>query len=150
MRKRRRTSKVDARTLRSKQSFKTLSCSKKGCTQEVQVDKEVVSVICWECVQKMVGIDPKFLRPAKKVVKTPTGFPRGWHLHKRFVHSNGCVFDFGKENEALKDTLPPTEIKVNTLTKSERRRLRNEKKEKRAARLAKHHAKKMRMKEKLQ
>jgi len=48
----------------------------------------------------------------------------------------------------LKGTLPPTEVKVNTLTRTQRRRLREEKKLKREARLAKRYEKKMKMKEK--
>jgi hypothetical protein len=150
MRKRRKTTKVDGRSLRSKSSFTTLKCSGKGCTREVQVDKDVVSVICWECVQKKVGIDPKYLRSTKTKVarKTPEGFPRGFHLYKTFVHADGRVFEKGVENVSLKGTLPPTEVKVNTLTRTQRRRLREEKKLKREARLAKRYEKKMKMKEK--
>jgi len=96
----------------------------------------------------MVGIDVKYLtQPTKRLIKTETGFPRGWHLYKQFVHSDGRVFEMGKENVELKGTLPATQVKVNTLSKSERRRLRDEKKEKREARLVKQHEKKMKMKE---
>ena len=150
MRKRRKTTTVDGRTLRSKSSFVTLTCSNKGCTREVQVDNEVVSVICWECVQKKVGIDPKYLQQQKKVVKkTPEGFPRGWHLYAKFVHEDGRVFEKGVENETLKGSLPPTEVKVNTLTRTQRRRIREEKKAKKEAKLAKRYEKKMKAKEKL-
>ena len=147
MRKRRRTSKVDARTLRAKQSFKKLVCSTRGCTREVEVDREIETVLCWECVQKLVGIDPKLLQQTKKPVKKETGFPRGWHLYKRFVHADGRVFVFGKEKTKLQGKYPPTEIKVNTLTKSQRRRLREEKQLRREKRLAKQYKKKMELKE---
>tara|TARA_B100001971_G_C18134846_1_gene506963 strand:+ start:508 stop:918 length:411 start_codon:yes stop_codon:yes gene_type:complete len=37
--------------------------------------------------------------------------PRGWHLYKIFVASNGTVYHHGKEQPELKDTLLPTKIK---------------------------------------
>lgn len=148
LKRRRKNASKNGRPMRSKSSFKTLTCSKKGCTREVEVDTDCTEVICWECVSKMVGVDPKYLRPQGKVEKKKeTGFPRGWHLYKRFVHSDGRVFELGKENVELKGTLPPTEVKVNTLTKTQRRRLREEKQLRREARLAKRHAKKMKAKD---
>ena len=146
MRKRRRLSKIASRALRSKKSFKTIICSVRGCTNKMDVDNEAVSGVCWECVQKKVGIDPKYLTQPKKGVKKVTGFPRGWHLYKQFVHSDGRVFEYGKENEKLKGSIPVTKVKVNTLSKSERRRLRDEKKARREKRLAKQYKKKMKEK----
>ena len=97
----------------------------------------------------MVGIDAKYLtQPTKKPTKIETGFPRGWHLYKQFVHPDGRVFEYGEENDKLKGKLPITQVKVNTLSKSERRKLRDEKKEKREARLAKQYTKKMKAKNK--
>ena len=146
LKRRRKNPSKNGRPMRSK-SFKTISCSKKGCNRKVDVDNDCESVICWECVSKMVGIDPKYLRPQLKVVKKETGFPRGWHLYKRFVHPDGRVFELGKENAELKGTLPTTEVKVSTLTKTQRRRLREEKQLRKESRLAKRHAKKMKSKE---
>jgi len=152
MRKRRHVTKSENKSLRSKISTKTLVCEKKGCTREIEVDSSTESVICWECVQNMVGCDAKYLvQPGAKVEKTKSedGFPRGYHLYKQFVHADGRVFEKGKENTTLKGTLPVTQVKVNTLTKTERRKLREAKKEKKEARLAKRYAKKMKMKGKM-
>ncbi len=144
----RRRKKVTKGVVRSKGSMHTLTCSTKGCTRQMKVDSDVVSVVCWECVQKKVGIDPKYLQQQRKVVKKETGFPRGWHLYAKFVHPDGRVFEKGVENTALKGTLPPTEVKKNTMLRSERRRLREAKQARREARLAKQYAKKMKLKEK--
>jgi len=145
LKRRRRRTPVDGRSLRAKSSFKTLRCSTKGCTREVLVDKSAVSVLCWECVQREVGIDPKMLLQKIVPVKKNPGFPRGWHLYKKFVHSDGRVFAKGIEKPKLKGKFPPTVVKINTLTKGQRRRLRDEKKAKRDAKLAKKHKKKMKL-----
>jgi len=119
-------------------SLKKMKCER--CNENTEmVDYSTVSVVCSACVQKMVGIDPKFLRSSKEKSekKAATGFPRGWHLYKQFVHHDGRVFELGKENEALKGTLPVTQVKVNTLSKFERRKLREDKKLRKMKRLAK-------------
>jgi len=143
-RKMRKTNKSGGSNLRSKTSFHTLKCSGKGCSRTVVCDTDAISCLCWECVQKRVGIDPKMLQQ-KTVVrkKSPDGFPRGWHLYAKFVHADGRVFEKGVENTKLKGTLSPTQVKVNTLTKSQRRRLREEKQLRKEARLAKKYKKKM-------
>lgn len=129
-------------------SLKSMKCKNYAkCGKEEMVDAACVEVVCSKCTSSMVGIDAKLLAPQKKVVKKKDGFPRGYHLYKKFVHADGRVFEHGKENPKLKGTLPPTEVKVNTLTKGQRRRLREEKQLKREARLAKKYAKKMKKKE---
>ena len=125
-------------------NLKKMNCDNFAkCGETVMVDQETISVLGPKCVCSRVGIDPKLLVQTKKVVKAATGFPRGWHLYKQFVHPDGRVFEYGKENAKLKGTLPVTQVKVNTLTRTQRRRLREEKQEKRDARAAKRYAKKM-------
>jgi hypothetical protein len=56
-----------------------------------------------------------------EVLNKSTGFPLGWKLFKQFVHVDGRVFEYGVENELLKDKLTPTEIKpIKKLSKRER------------------------------
>jgi hypothetical protein len=91
-----------------------------------------------------VGIDAKYLRPSaeKAEKKAATGFPRGWHLYKQFVHPDGKVFEYGVEKPELKGTLPVTQVKVNTMSKFERRKKREEKELRKMKRLAKLHKRK--------
>lgn len=125
-------------------NLKKMNCDNFAkCGETVMVDQDCVSVLGPKCVSSRVGCDPKLLQQTKKVVKKADGFPRGWHLYKQFVHPDGRVFEYGKENVELKGTLPVTQVKVNTLTRTQRRRLREEKQEKRDARAAKRYAKKM-------
>ena len=113
------------------------------CRETVMVDQECIEVLGPICVTKRVGVDPKLLTQTKKVSKNSTGFPRGWHLYKQFVHPDGRVFEYGKESVKLKGKLPVTQVKVNTLTRTQRRRLREEKQEKRDARAPRRYEKKM-------
>lgn len=149
MKRRKRLSRSRANALKQT-TFKMLKCKNfKKCGHEEKVDHDCVEVICSSCVAGMVGIDAKLLHPvAKQQKKSADGFPRGWHLYKQFVHPDGRVFELGVENKKLNGTLPPTKVKVNTLTKGQRRRLREEKKLRKEQRLAKRYEKKMKMKEK--
>jgi hypothetical protein len=116
------------------------------CGNTVAVDVDCESVWCWKCVQDKVGIDPVQLARMThtvKEVKPKSEFPKGHHLFKQYVHSDGRVFEKGVENVALRGTLPPTEVKVSVLSKAERRRLRDEKKARKEKRLAKRYEKKM-------
>jgi hypothetical protein len=98
----------------------------------------------------MVGIDPKKLIQPHKVKKSQDGFPRGWKLYKQFVHPDGKVFEYGKENIKLNGKLQPTKVVVNTLTRGQRRRLREEKQFRKEQRLAKLYKQKQKDKGRLQ
>lgn len=132
-----------------RKSLKTIRCKNYAkCGREVVVDVDAIEVICHICVQDMVGIDPKIMyRPVVKKAKSE--FPRGWHLYKQYIHKDGRVFKYGKEIKKLKGKFKPTTIKETPkLTRSQRRRMRDEKKEKREARLAKRYKKIRKLKKK--
>jgi len=94
MKLRRATSKKHARQV-MKTGKQWLLCSKcQGAEMEVLGD--VSSVICSDCVQRMVP------PPEQKTIKAHLDsngekFPRGWHLKKRFVASDGTVYERGKK-----------------------------------------------------
>ena len=115
--------------------FKTLACE---CGRDVQVSTDTVTVKCWKCVMRLVPDEPE--TPKEKKAPADTGFPHGWRWKKQFVHADGRVFEKGVENPALKGTIPPTTI----LSKFERRKLRDQKKEKKTLRLAKKYKAKVR------
>jgi hypothetical protein len=74
-----------------KTSKKLLLC--KECSKiEVEVAFDTAAVTCAYCVQRSV-------EPPKLVVQIPEGekFPRGWALKARYVHTDGRVFEKGKE-----------------------------------------------------
>lgn len=123
----------------NKHALKLMKCS--SCENEVRVDQSCVSVICPMCSCKLAGAAREYINKPK----TKSEFPKGWRLYKQYVHTDGRVFEFGVENEQLKGTLKPTEIKVNTLSKTERRRLREEKQHRREIRLARQYEKKMKL-----
>lgn len=128
-------------------TFKMMKCEIPNCTRETKVDGTTDSVVCWEHVQKMVGIDAKWLSQSTPKKKKKAGeFPQGWHLMKQYVHPDGRVFHKGKEQPNLKGTFPPTPSKQkdesSKLLTSQRRRIREEKQLKKQQRLAKRYIKK--------
>jgi hypothetical protein len=140
MRRKRRKSTV---VTKHGNSFKSLECSR-GCGRSVQVDVDTASVICWMCITKAVGVEERLLRGKSADIKTKSEFPRGWHLHKQYVHKDGRVFEFGIENPTLKGKLKQTEIKEKPeISKAEKRKIKWEKDERRTKRLAKKYKEKM-------
>jgi len=92
--------------------LKELEC--KSCGNIVKnCDNSSTLVICSTCV--MENLDKEF--PLQKINKTKSDKPRGWHLMKQYVHKDGTVYKFGKENKKLKGTLNPTKIKKKTKKK---------------------------------
>ena len=77
---------------------------KNGCGEYEVVGDETVSVTCWSCVMRVVGL------PEEPKGYVPTGRPMGWHFMKEFVDKDGNVFHKGKEIPKLKGTLPVTKI----------------------------------------
>ena len=77
---------------------------KNGCGEYEVVGDETVSVTCWSCVMRVVGL------PEEPKGYVPTGRPMGWHFMKEFVDKDGNVFHKGKEIKKLKGTLPVTKI----------------------------------------
>ena len=93
--KRRRTT---AKTIAHAQKFinkgpQWLLCSK-CLADEVLVGADVSSVICADCVQRLVPA-PEVKVP-KKIAEGHGEFPRGWHLRKRYVAPDGTVYERGK------------------------------------------------------
>lgn len=82
----RRMNKKNTGKIRSSRETQYLLC--KTCKrEEVEVAEDVISVVCGDCVQRML-VSPTI------VEKKPIGerFPRGWHFKKRYVHNDGRIF----------------------------------------------------------
>lgn len=73
------------------------------CYEEVYVDDNAKSAVCWRCVTRMLPEDER-----KQKNK---GYPRGWALMKEFVDPEGNVFHKGVEQPDLKGTKKPTVVK---------------------------------------
>jgi len=76
------------------------------CYEEVLVDANTKSVLCWKCTSSLV--------PPPEEKKT-NGYPRGWKFMTEFVDKDGNVYRKGEIQSDLFGTLPPTEIKENTI-----------------------------------
>jgi hypothetical protein len=74
----------------------------KRCYEEVLVDDNAKSVLCWKCTAMLVP-------PPEE--KKSSGYPRGWKFMAEFVDKDGNVYHKGEIQEHLFGTLPPTEIK---------------------------------------
>lgn len=72
------------------------------CYEEVLVDDNAKSVLCWKCTASML--------PAPEE-KKPSGYPRGWKFMNEFVDKDGNVYHKGELQPDLFGKLPPTEIK---------------------------------------
>jgi len=98
--------------------MKNLYCESCGDLVK-KCDDDAIKVICSTCFMESVNRDFPLKR---RDDKTKSGKPQGWHLRKQYVHSDGTVYEFGIEKEELKNTLKPTEIKIEIkkkLTKKE-------------------------------
>lgn len=84
--------------------MKELQCSQ--CDRIEEVDESVVAVLCWECSVKRCPLEMK-AKPQENGIRRP----KGYHLAKVFVDSEGNVFHKGVEQPELKGTLEPTVIK---------------------------------------
>lgn len=72
------------------------------CYEEVLVDENTKSVLCWKCTAMMLP------PPEEKKV---SGYPRGWKFMNEFVDKDGNVYHKGELQPELFGTLPATEIK---------------------------------------
>jgi hypothetical protein len=75
------------------------------CRQELEVTDNIVSVVCWRCLARLVS------PPPEKKSQTSSGFARGWQFMNQFVHSDGRVFHKGVEQPDLFGTLEATPVK---------------------------------------
>lgn len=70
---------------------KWLMC--KVCDEvEVEVAQDISAVTCAYCVQKQVP-PPENLKPKDPAEK----FPRGWALKATYIHTDGRIFEKGKD-----------------------------------------------------
>lgn len=77
-------------TLSRARKTKELPC--RECREEyVEVTADIGSVVCADCVQKMI------VAPPAPKVPVGEGFPRGWHLKLHFVAPDGRIFVRGQE-----------------------------------------------------
>lgn len=80
------------------------------CYEEVLVDENTKSVLCWKCTAMMLP------PPEEKKI---SGYPRGWKFMNEFVDKDGNVYHKGELQPELFGTLSPTEIKE---TKKQRKK----------------------------
>lgn len=104
---------IDAYMSGRMHSTQLLECA---CGNSVETGPDCDKVTCSDCVQKHVAApsaqkqkQPKVSgrkrgRPRKNPVKVKSGFPRGWHFRKKYVHTDGSVWERGKrvETKAVK------------------------------------------------
>lgn len=114
-----KVTKLEMERMRSKKSLKELLCS--SCSNEyVMVTQTTGSVICPNCVIKMVG--GTGIKPKKNPLDKR---PRGWHFKDRYVSNLGKKYIKGKEveffpednNKENKITNKPTEIPIKQIKK---------------------------------
>jgi hypothetical protein len=80
--------------------FKEIAC--RECSQVyLEVTKDIRSVVCAFCVQKMAA------PPPKPVAKAPEGEqkPRGWHKMTEYVDFSGKVYERGVDTG--RTVIPP-------------------------------------------
>jgi len=109
---RRKVQKVSAELKKSyrKGMRKYLIC--KECNlHEVLVSFEIGTVTCGNCVQKMVGA-PAGITPKSADEK----FPRGWALKAEYVHTDGRVFERGKDTGTVIEVQKPKRKSVKKIT----------------------------------
>ena len=112
-----------------KKRTKWLVCSRCNI-EEIEVDDDVISVICGRCTQKLVE-PPQAILKKRREEEKKSNRPRGWQFMKVFVDGEGNVFHKGKEQPKLKGTLPTTIIKPKekkSVFQREQERLKKEKK----------------------
>jgi len=69
---------------------KYLAC--KECNDvEVEVGQDIAAVTCAYCVQR--SVEP----PPTKKVEEGEKFPRGWALKATYIHTDGRIFEKGKD-----------------------------------------------------
>jgi len=114
------------------QAFKWVICKEDGCTQEVKIDVNSISAICYKHTMGRV--------PFTEVkTKKASGRPRGWQFMKVFVDKDKNVFHRGEEQTKLKGTLPVSDVKK---IKADQKLAAKEKAERRRLKLIKRHEKK--------
>lgn len=92
---------------------KSLLC--KECEKHtVEVAQDIAAVTCGYCVQRQVA-PPEGIKPKSEGEK----FPRGWALKARYVHTDGRVFEKGKDTGEVVslEEVPKKEKKVKKVTK---------------------------------
>ncbi len=80
---------------------KTLVCQECDVVTVV-VASDIRAVTCAYCVQKQVA-PPEGIKPKPEGEK----FPRGWALKARYVHTDGRVFEKGKDTGEVFTPEPP-------------------------------------------
>lgn len=124
---------------------KWLTCT--TCSNEVQVDDDVIAVKCATCTCKMIPLERRLTQMKQKSDK-----PAGWRFMAEFVDRDGNVYHFGEEQLKLKGTKEPSDVDKIREEQKKKRKETKTKKELRAqmkeARMIKMHEKKMKAKKK--
>lgn len=115
-------------------SFKWVVCSIEGCTEEVKIDVNSISAICYKHTMGRVPfIEPKSRKPKADIR------PAGWHFMNEFVAKDKTVYHRGVEQPELKGALPVSDYgKI----RQSQKQAKKEKAEKKRLKLIKRHEKK--------
>lgn len=131
--------------LKVEHKTKWLSCT--TCSNEVEVDENVLAVKCWKCTCELAPLE-------KRLTVQKSDKPAGWRFMAEFVDKDGNVFHFGEEQPKLKGTREPSDVEKIREEQKKKRKDGKAKKELRAKmreeRLAKQYEKKMKAKKKEQ
>jgi hypothetical protein len=95
---------------------KTLVCSVCNITT-VSVASDIGAVTCAYCVQRQVA-PPEGIKPKPEGEK----FPRGWALKARYVHTDGRVFEKGRDTGEVVTPEKPKKEKKKVTKKTPKRR----------------------------
>lgn len=77
---------------KSGKNTKKLLLCKECDTVEVEVAQDIGAVTCAYCVQRQVP-PPEGIKPKEEGEK----FPRGWALKATYIHTDGRIFEKGKD-----------------------------------------------------
>ena len=94
---------------------KALVC--KECdTHIVEVAADIKAVTCGYCVQRQVA-PPENIKPKEPGEK----FPRGWALKARYIHTDGRVFEKGKDTSEVVTPEEPRSKKAKKVLKKKKK-----------------------------
>jgi hypothetical protein len=98
-----------------KETKKLLMC--KECDRvEVEVGPDIAAVTCAYCVQRQVP-PPEGIKPKIEGEK----FPRGWALKATYIHTDGRIFEKGKDTgRKYEPTQDETPVKKKSVSKKKK------------------------------
>lgn len=119
-----KTSATVQNLMKSGKALKKYLACKECNVVDVEVAADIAAVTCGYCVQRQCAPPEQ----PRKAVPEGEKFPRGWALKTKYVHTDGRVFEKGKEVEStpkkpLKEEDPKKKVKqVASKVKPKKRR----------------------------